>query len=105
MSSMPGCWAGAPVSPGFHIQCILILPVPCFMGSHIELEGTLGTIQFHPLPRAGTPLSSPSCSSCDSVILCGNGLFNSFPCHSFPHSPNHYQTLDFGKGKLTFCHL
>lgn len=70
-----------------------------------ELEGTLETIQFHPLPWAGTPSSCPSRSSCDSVILslCGKGLFSSFPCHSFPQSPKHYQTLDFGKGKLTFA--
>lgn len=67
-----------------------------------ELEGTLGTIQFHPLPWAGTPSSGPSPSSCDSVILCGNWLFSSFPCHSCPQSPKHCQALGFSKGKLPF---
>lgn len=68
-----------------------------------ELGGTLETIQFHPLPWAGTPSTRPSPSSSDSVILsvCGNGLFSSFPHHNVtPQSPKHYQTLDFGKGKL-----
>lgn len=69
-----------------------------------ELEGTLETIQFHHLPWAGTPSTSPSPSSSDSGMLsvCGNGLFPSFPHHNVtPQSTKHYQTLDFGKGKLT----
>lgn len=70
-----------------------------------ELEGTLGMIQFHPLPWPGTPSSSPSPSGCDSVIVCGNELFSSFPCHPFPQSPKQDQTLDFGSGKADFCHL
>lgn len=55
-------------------------------------------LRDHPVPSFAMGRDTfPSPSSCDSVILCGNGLFSSFPCHSFSQPPKHYQTLDFGK--------